>query len=201
MGWDLGSSRDCILVGYAVHNHGTCGEGLPRDCVLIDYPVLNEGRVIVFFSTPYHAAEAGTGAIRGDHPAAGASSSSSSSGDAEDATTSASGGGGGGGGLEGDGEGDGEERGKRAKGGKGSGGGGGGVGSGRGGDGDKEDGALSKAEQCENMSAKLEELVDEWSGLVRMGGFERRGSVHSHTHRLRMKSLSLTTEVHIKPHN
>ena len=28
--------------------------------------------------------------------------------------------------------------------------------------------------ECEQMSFKLEELVDEWTGLVRMGGFERQ---------------------------
>jgi hypothetical protein len=42
---------------------------------------------------------------------------------------------------------------------------------------DKEDGVdskRSKTEECESMAVKLEELVDEWSGLVRMGGFERQ---------------------------
>lgn len=34
--------------------------------------------------------------------------------------------------------------------------------------------AAAKAEECERMSEDLERLVDEWSALVRAGGFERQ---------------------------
>jgi len=36
------------------------------------------------------------------------------------------------------------------------------------------DDGRSKAEECVRMSDRLEQLVDEWSGLVRLGGFERQ---------------------------